>query len=73
MDEITDDCVQNVINILFYYHNETKLVPINFLEHVNNTMIVGQVFTIILTHFNISFNLSYLFLSDLAVYNQLPL
>ncbi|PKK57981.1 hypothetical protein RhiirC2_857989 [Rhizophagus irregularis] len=56
MDEITDDCARSVVNTLFCYHNKTKLVSVNFPEHVNNTT-MGQILTTILSHFNISFNL----------------
>ncbi|PKY47648.1 hypothetical protein RhiirA4_462942 [Rhizophagus irregularis] len=67
MDETTDDCARSVVNILFCYRHETKLVSVNFFECVNNT-IMRQVLTTILTHFNISFSLPHLFLSDLAAY-----
>ena len=67
MDKTTDDCAQSVINTLFCYRNETKLVSVNFLECVNNTT-MGQILTTILTHFNISFNLPCLFLSDSVAY-----
>jgi hypothetical protein len=67
MDETTDDCARSVVNTLFCYRNETKLVSVDFLGRVNNTT-MGQVFTTILTHFNISFNLPRLFLSDSAAY-----
>src|ERR1051325_12254022 len=43
MNEITDDCVWSIINTLFCYHNETKLVLDNFFERVNNTT-MGQIF-----------------------------
>ena len=66
MDKTTDNCARSVINTLFCYRNETKLVSVDFLERVNNTM--GQTLTTILTHFNISFNLPCLFLSDSATY-----
>ena len=67
MDETTDDCARSVVNTLLCYHNETKLVSVDFLERVNNTT-MGQLLTTILTHFNISFNLPRLFLSDSAAY-----
>ena len=67
IDETTDDCARSVVNTLFCYRNETKLVSVDFLGRVNNTT-MGQVFTTILTHFNISFNLPHLFLSDSAAY-----
>ena len=67
MDETTDDCARSVVNTLFCYRNKTKLVSVDFLERVNNTT-MGQTLTTILTHFNISFNLPCLFLSDSAAY-----
>jgi hypothetical protein len=67
MDETTDDCARSVVNTLFCYRNETKLVSVDFLERVNNTT-MGQVLTTILAHFNISFNLPRLFLTDSAAY-----
>ncbi|CAG8845422.1 35028_t:CDS:1, partial [Gigaspora margarita] len=41
MDETTDDCSQSVVNTIFSYKNNTKLVSIEFLSQVNNTTI-GQ-------------------------------
>ncbi|CAG8729110.1 20109_t:CDS:2, partial [Rhizophagus irregularis] len=67
MDETTDDCARSVVNTLFCYRNETKLVSVDFLGRVNNTT-MGQVLTTIITHFNISFNLPCLFLTDSAAY-----
>ncbi|CAG8763878.1 16588_t:CDS:2, partial [Rhizophagus irregularis] len=67
MDETTDDCARSVVNTIFCYRNETKLVSVDFLERVNNTT-MGQVLTTILAHFNISFNLPRLFLTDSAAY-----
>ncbi|CAB4431722.1 unnamed protein product [Rhizophagus irregularis] len=67
MDETTDDCARSVVNTLFCYRNETKLVSVDFLGRVNNTT-MGQVLTTIITHFNISFNLPRLFLTDSAAY-----
>jgi hypothetical protein len=67
MDETTDDCSRSVVNTIFCYRNEVKLVSVDFLERVNNTTI-GQVLMTTLTHFNIPFNLPRLFLSDSAAY-----
>ena len=67
IDEITDNCTRSVVNTFFYYHDETKLVSVDFLERVNNTTL-GQVLTTTLTHFNVSFTLPRLFLSDSAAY-----
>lgn len=36
MDETTDDCARSIVNTLFAYQNEIKLVSVNFLEKVNN-------------------------------------
>ena len=67
MDETTDDCSRSVVNTLFCYRNETKLVSVDFLERVNNTT-MGQVLAAILTHFNISFDISRLFLGNSLPY-----
>ena len=67
MDETTDDCARSVVNTIFTYQNKTKLVSVDFLERVNNAT-MGQTLMTILTHFNISFNLPRLFLSDSAAY-----
>ncbi|GES82281.1 CGG triplet repeat-binding protein 1 [Rhizophagus clarus] len=67
MDETTDDYSRSVVNTIFCYRNEIKLVSVDFLERVNNTTI-GQVLMTTLTHFNIPFNLPRLFLSDSAAY-----
>ena len=40
MDETTDSCERSVLNILFSYHNKTKLVNIIFLEAINHITIV---------------------------------
>ncbi|GBC31636.2 CGG triplet repeat-binding protein 1 [Rhizophagus irregularis DAOM 181602=DAOM 197198] len=34
MDETTDDCARSVVNTIFCYRNETKLVSVDFLEQV---------------------------------------
>ena len=67
MDETTDDCARSVVNTLFCYRNETKLVSVDFLERANNTT-MGQILRTIFTQYNISFNLPRLFLSDSAAY-----
>ena len=36
MDETTDDCAWSVVNTLFCYCNETKLVSVDFLGCINN-------------------------------------
>ena len=67
MDKTTDDCARSVVNTLFTYQNETKLVSVDFLKRVNNTT-MGQTLMTILTNYNISFSLPRLFLSDSAAY-----
>ncbi|RHZ54181.1 hypothetical protein Glove_429g9 [Diversispora epigaea] len=66
IDKTTDDCARSVVNTIFTYQNKTKLISVDFLERVNNITIRQTL--IILTYFNISFNLPRLFLSDFAVY-----
>ena len=66
-DETTDDCSRSVVNTLFSYRNNTKLVLVNFLEQVNNSTI-RQTLLPILYFYNISLNIPYLFLSDSAAY-----
>ncbi len=67
MDKITDDCSRSVINILFTFHQNTKLISVDFLKHINNSTI-GEVLLPILINYNISFFLLRLFLSDSAAY-----
>ncbi|PKK57110.1 hypothetical protein RhiirC2_764090, partial [Rhizophagus irregularis] len=67
MDETTDDCSRSVVNTLFVFHQNTKLVSVNFLERVNNSTMGGTLLSI-LSDFNIPFTLPILFLSDSAAY-----
>lgn len=67
MDELSDDCARSVVNTLFAYQQDTKLVSVNFLQQVNNTTI-GQTLLSILHSYNIFLNISHLFLSDSATY-----
>jgi hypothetical protein len=67
MDETTDDCSRSVVNTLFVFHQNTKLVSVNFLERVNNSTMEGILLSI-LSDFNIPFTLPILFLSDSAAY-----
>src|SRR5260363_339948 len=67
MDETTDDCGRKVVNTLFTYRANVKLVSVDFLVEVNNTTI-GQVLVNILAFYNISFGTPRLFLSDSASY-----
>ncbi|PKY50585.1 hypothetical protein RhiirA4_467146 [Rhizophagus irregularis] len=53
MDELSDDCAHSVVNTLFAYQQDTKLVSVNFLQQVNNTTI-GQTLLPILHSYNIS-------------------
>lgn len=67
MDETTDDCSRSVVNTLFTFRENTKLVSVDFLERVNNSTMGGTLLTI-LTIYNISYSLPRLFLSDSASY-----
>lgn len=67
MDETTDDCSRSVVNTLFTFHQNTKLVSVDFLEKVNNSMIGGVLLTI-LVKYNIPYTLPKIFLSDSAAY-----
>ena len=67
MDESLDSCARSVVNTIFVYRNSTKLVSVDFLNSVNNT-IIGQTFFYVLTNYNIPFNKPVLFLSDSTAY-----
>ena len=67
MNELSDDCARSVVNTLFTYRQNTKLVSVDFLQRVNNTTI-GQTLLPILHSYNISLNIPRLFLSDSAAY-----
>ncbi len=67
MDEITDSCGRSVLNILFSYHNKTKLVNTIFLEAVNHTTI-AQSFINTIHSYNIPFTNLIFFISDNASY-----
>ena len=67
MDETTDDCARSVVNTLFHFHTNTKLVSVDFLTQVNNST-MGSTLLTILTKYNIPFSLPRLFLSDSAAY-----
>ena len=47
MDETTDDCSRSVVNTLFIFRQHTKLVSVNFLEHVNNSTVGGTLLSIL--------------------------
>lgn len=67
MDETTDDCSRSVVNTLFAFRQDIKLVSVDFLDCVNNSTIGGLLLTI-LVKFNISYTLPKVFLSDSAAY-----
>ena len=67
MDETTDDCGRSVVNTLFHFRTNTKLVSVDFLIKVNNSTI-GSTLLTILTKYNIPFSLPRLFFSDSAAY-----
>jgi hypothetical protein len=67
MDESSDDCARSVVNTLFTYRADTKLVSVDFLIQVNNSTIAQTLFPI-LHAYNISLTLPRLFLSDSAAY-----
>jgi hypothetical protein len=67
MDETTDDCARSVVNTIFHFSTNTKLVSVDFLTQVNNST-MGSTLLTILTKYNIPFSLPRLFLSDSAAY-----
>ena len=67
MDEATDDCSRSVVNTLFSYRNNTKLVSVNFLTQVNNATI-GQNCVNIITTYQIPLSLPRVFVTDSAAY-----
>ena len=67
MDETTDDCGCSVVNTLFHFQKNTKLVSVDFLIQVNNSTI-GSTLLTILTKYNIPLSFPRLFLSDSAAY-----
>ena len=67
MDETTDDCDCSVMNTLFHFQKNTKLVSVDFLIQVNNSTI-GSTLLTILTKYNIPLSFPRLFLSDSAAY-----
>src|SRR6266508_2392777 len=67
INETTDDCDHSVVNTLFHFQKNTKLVSVDFLIQVNNSTI-GSTFLTILTKYNIPLSFPRLFLSDSAAY-----
>jgi len=51
-DETIDDCSRSVVNTLFSYRDNTKLVSVDFLLQVNNATI-GQNCINVITTFQI--------------------
>ncbi len=66
-DETMDDCSRSVVNTLFSYRNNTKLVSVNFLLQVNNATI-GQNCINTITTFQIPLSSSQIFITDSAAY-----
>ena len=67
MDETTDACQRSVVNTLFAYRKDVKLVSVNFLTRVNNVT-MGQTLISILPKYDISITSPRLFLTDSAAY-----
>src|ERR1044071_1013930 len=67
MDETTDACQRSVVNTLFAYRKDTKLVSVDFLLRVNNVTI-GQTLISILPKYDVPITSPRLFLSDSAAY-----
>lgn len=47
IDETTDKKACSVVNTLFSYRDQTKLISVNFLSQVNNAMVGQLVFQIL--------------------------
>ena len=58
MDETTDAYQRSVVNTLFTYHKNTKLVSVDFLLYINN-VIIDQILINILSKYNILIISSY--------------
>ena len=67
MDETTDACQRSVVNTLFAYRKNTKLVSVDFLTRVNNAT-MGQTLINILSNYDIPITSPRLFLTDSAAY-----
>ena len=67
IDEIINNYERSVLNILFSYHNKTKLVNIIFLEAVNHT-IIAQSFVNTIHSYNIPFINLIFFISNNILY-----
>jgi len=66
-DETTDDCARSVVNTLFSYRNNTKLVSVDFLTQVNNVTI-GQNCVSSITSFQIPLSSPRVIVTDSAAY-----
>jgi len=66
-DETTDNCSRSIINTLFFYRNNTKLVSVNFLLQVNNAIISQNCVNTIIT-FQIPLFSSQIFVTNSAAY-----
>ena len=67
IDETTDSRARNVVNILFSYYGNTRLIAVDYLNSVNN-ITIGQLIIYILTEWSIPFNFLCLLVSDSASY-----
>ncbi|KAF0510690.1 transcription factor e2f6 [Gigaspora margarita] len=67
IDETTDECTRSVVNTLFSYRNNTKLVSVEFLIQVNNTTISQNCVNII-TIFHIPLSASRVLVTNSAAY-----
>src|SRR6266487_6820490 len=70
MDEITDDCARSVVNTLFHFRTNTKLVSVDFLTQVNNST-MGSTLLTVLTKYNIPLSLPHLFFLDSSLYEEM--
>ena len=66
-DETTDNCSRSIINTLFSYKDNTKLVSVNFLLQVNNATISQNCINIIIS-FQIPLPFPQIFVIDSATY-----
>jgi hypothetical protein len=67
IDETTDTCGRSVVNVLFSFQNQTKLVKTDYLDSVNHSTI-SQLILTTLNFYDISFDKVILFISDNAAY-----
>ena len=67
IDETTDTCGRNVINILFSFQNQTKLVKTDYVNNVNHTTI-SQLVISTMNFYSVPFQNAILFISDNAAY-----